>query len=362
MHTQKKAQNKFYVVTSSERDENSWDPSYHFHLWKIKCKPIMDSPEYADLFNKEVDEDGNPLPTGGEDGFYVEPGDEMGGGGLDKDAKQDEKLQEQVDDIIEEAEGNDGDPDNDWTTGVGVSYRLHDEHHIFLAINDKYYIENRPNIVGIDGIPAEKTCEEVPYGEFFPKDAKEGEYFLRTDYLPPRLYKRIYTKTMVNTINVVCGDIRITDGELNITGKNFDGSIKYNNELVGSIDKDRVYINGQYIGYITETGKIANNGGLIIGTVTQTETIHKKGWVLEELDRRERWHGVPAVLRNVINNENTFINNEGDTEKMRQNMKLVANRRVKKEHKKDRPWNKRLRNTIAETTGVDYDIIGIKKP
>jgi len=355
-----KAQNKFYVVTESMRDENGWDPDYHYHLWKIKCKPIINSPEYADLFN-------NDNTTGGEDGFYADPGDENGGGGLDPDNTQDDKLQEQVDEILEEADGEDGSPENDWTTS-GVSYRLHDEHHMMLEINDKYYItdgtqiKNRENIVGIDGIPAELNCSEVPYGEFFPYTSNEGDYFLRTDYLPPRLYKRVYVKTTSNTIDLVYDDIRITNAELKITGSNFNGSIEVDGKLKGIIDKDRVYIDGQYIGYTTDSGKIVNNKGLIIGEIKSVDNVSKKGWKLIEFDHRERWTGVPAVLRNVINNENTFINEDGDEVKMRQNIKNLAKPRIKKEHNKPRPWNKELQKKIADDTGVDYDIIGIKKP
>lgn len=361
-------QNKFYVVTESLRDENGWGPEYHYHLWKIKCKPIMNSPEYADLFNTEVDENGNPDPQGGEDGFYVEPGDENGGGGLDPDNTQDDKLQEQVDEILDEAEGEDGSPENDWTTS-GVSYRLHNEHHMMLEINDKYYItdgtqiKNRENIVGIDGIPAELNCAEVNYGEEFPKQSKENDYFLRIDYMPPKLYKRVYVKTQLNIVNIIYDDKRITDAVLNITGKNFDGSIKNNKEeLIGSIDKDRVYIGGSYIGYITDSGKIVNNSGLIIGEINSEEIIHKKGWKLIELDRRERWTGTPYRYRKTVNNTESFINNDGDEIKMRQNIKDLAKPRIKKEHGKSRPWNQPLKDKIAEDTGIDYDIIGQVKP
>ena len=361
-------QNKFYVVTSSERDDYGWGPEYHYHLWKIKCKPIANSPEYADLFNNDVDEDGNPAPQGGEDGFYVEPGDENGGGGLDPNNTQDDKLQEQVDDILDEADGEDGSPENDWNP-TGVSYRLHDEHHMMLAINDKYYItdgshiKNRENIVGIDGIPAELNCTEVPYGDEFPKVSKENDYFLRIDYLPPRLYKRIYVKTQLHTANIICGDINITDGELNITGKNFDGSIKNSKgELVGAIDKDRVYVGGTYIGYVTDSGKIVNNGGLIIGEIKTEDVVHKKGWKLIEFDRRERWFGTPARLRLTVNNTESFVNEAGEVVKMRQNIKNLAKARIKKEHGKDRPWSKPLVDKIAEETGIDYNIIGQVKP
>lgn len=359
------AQNKFYYVTESLRDENGWDPSSQYHLWKIKCKPVPNSPEFADLFNTEVDENGNPAPTGGDDGFYVPPGDPNGGGGLDPTATDEDKIQDEVDQILDEAEGEDGTPENGWKA-TGVSYRLWDEHQAFLEINGKYYKDDgTPNITGIDGIPAEKNCEEVPYGDTFPKNSKEGDYFVRIDFEKPRLYKRVYEKTMFHTASIYYNDdIKINDAIVELLKPNSysDGSIKSDKgELIGSISKDRVYINGTYIGYVTETGKVVNNNGLIIGEINSKDIIHKKKWVLCEIDRRERWTGVPAMLRNAINNTHKFVNEEGDIESMRQNMKTVADRRVKKEHNKARPWNERLQKQIADETNIEYDIIGIKK-
>ena len=112
-----KAQSKFYVITESAREESGWGPNYHFYTWKLKAKPVMDSPEFSDLFN-----DGNT--TGGEDGFYEDLGSINGGGGMDKDASQDSQLQDQVDEILKEAEGEDGSEENGWETS-GVSYRLY---------------------------------------------------------------------------------------------------------------------------------------------------------------------------------------------------------------------------------------------
>lgn len=359
-----RAQNKFYVVTDSMRDENGWDPSSQYHLWKIKCKPVMNSPEFEDLFNLDKDPDGTPNPQGGDDGFYVPPGDPNGGGGLDPDATQDDKLDDQVDDILDEADGDDGTPENGWNA-TGVSYRLWDEHQAFLLINGKYYKDDgEPNIVGIDGIPAEKNCDEVPFGSEFPKNSKEGDYFVRTDFNNPRLYKRVYDKTTYNTADIYYGDdIRINNAIVTLIGKNYDGSIKdSDNKLIGNIDKDRVYINGQYIGYVTESGKIVANSGLIIGEIKSKDIIHKKKWVLVEIDMRERWHGSPQMARYAINNVDKFINEEGEIEESRQNMKTIANRRVKKEHWKPRPWNKPLQKEIAEETGIEHRIIDQIKP
>jgi len=171
-------QNRFYHVTSSERDEAGWAPNYKYHLWKIKMKPITNSPEFQDLFN-----------TGKEDDFYEDLNSENGGGGLDPNNTSSTNELDIMDAILDEAEGHDGSEENGWKTS-GVSYRLHDEHHAFLDENDRVYFDDRFIPIDIDGIPAELNAQDIEFGEMFPENPTNGSYFLRIDYNPPRLFKR----------------------------------------------------------------------------------------------------------------------------------------------------------------------------
>lgn len=161
-------QNKFYQVTSSERDENGWAANYKYHLWKVKVKPITNSPEFQDLFN-----------TGKENDFYEDVNSPNGGGGLDPNNTTTNNELEIMDKILEEAEE------------LGPSFRLHDEHHVYLDENNQLYVENRFIPQGIDGIPNQLNAQDIQFGEHFPDEAADGEYFLRIDYNPPRLFKRI---------------------------------------------------------------------------------------------------------------------------------------------------------------------------
>lgn len=161
-------QNKFYQVTSSERDENGWAANYKYHLWKVKVKPITNSPEFQDLFN-----------TGKENDFYEDVNSPNGGGGLDPNNTTTNNELEIMDKILEEAEE------------MGPSFRLHDEHHVYLDENNQLYVENRFIPQGIDGIPNQLNAQDIQFGEHFPDEAEDGEYFLRIDYNPPRLFKRI---------------------------------------------------------------------------------------------------------------------------------------------------------------------------
>lgn len=230
--------NKFYQVTSSERDEKGWAANYKYHLWKVKVKPITNSPEFSDLFNK-----------GEENDFYEDVNSPNGGGGLDPDNTTTSNELEIMDKVLEEAELN------------GPSFRLHDEHHVYLDENNQLYVENRFIPQGIDGIPNQLECVNIEFGEFFPTNPKDGDYFLRIDYNPPRLFKRIVNQS-------------------------------------------------------TNEGK----------------------WQLTEFDNREKWTGVPAILRSHINNDKTITMEDGSILNQKQNIKDLVKARVKKEHGKPRPW------------------------
>ena len=255
--------NKFYQVTASERDENGWAANYKYHLWKVKVKPITNSPEFADLFvqkNEDGSYDGD---------FYEDLNSINGGGGIDASNTTQKNELDIMDAVLAEAEEK------------GPSFRLHDEHHVYLDENNQVYVENRFIPQGIDGIPNQLNCEDIDYntefGEFFPENPSNGDYFLRVDYNPPRLFKRI--------------------------------------------------VNEQ-----TNEGK----------------------WQLVEFDNREKWTGVPAILRSHINNDETITNNAEEVLPQRQNIKDLVKARVKKEHKKSRDWKKisKIKPDMDVPTGI----------
>jgi hypothetical protein len=166
-----KAQNKFYQVTTSQRYDEAWDPNYKYHLWELKIKPLTASPEFSDLYN-----------TGEENDFYEDYGSANGGGGLSQENTTSSNELAIMDSILDEAEEN------------GPSFRLHDEHHVYLDENDKLYVENLFVPQGTDGIPNQLNCTDIVFGEEFPESFEEDGYFLRTDYNPPRLYKRLVNR------------------------------------------------------------------------------------------------------------------------------------------------------------------------
>lgn len=355
-----KAVNKFYVVTDSVREEKGWGPEWHYHLWKIKMKPIINSPEYEDLFNDGEDGDNNH-------GFLEDLDSPNGGGGMDINNSSDKTLDDIDDKVNDEAEAYDED---EKYQGVGVSYRLHNEHHAYLENETTQWKDNRLIISDIDGIANSVNCSDIPYGDKFPDpksdEAADGRYFLRIDYAVPKLYKR--EVETVYEYNLYSTSVPELNGVLELNEKNilFDGNVyDKNGYQTAYILNNAIYLTNpmnKQIGYVNENGTLLDMDKDDIGSVT-SQIIAKRGkWSIIGLDFREKWTGCPMVLRGIINNENEFENESGETVKMRQNIKELVPARVSKSYQNIKPWNKSRQEKIESETGIKYDIIGVKKP
>ena len=179
--------NKFMVVTDSARDEKGWAANYTYHLWKVKCKPITLSQEFVDLINNG---DGERPGTGhglrGGEGLYNGSGKPAPGSGNGDVVGGDDPLDktseatngnEIMDALLEMAEKD-------------VSFKKYNQHHIYIDEDTensfKIYIMEEDS----DGIPDNMNAVDVPFGEYFPVNPEVGDYFLRIDYDPPRLFHR----------------------------------------------------------------------------------------------------------------------------------------------------------------------------
>ena len=226
------AYNRFYVVESSNRSKEGWDPHWQYHLWTVTLKPLIDAPEFKDIIDqiKKKDDD---------------PGEVNNGS---KNPSVYEKELEIMDALLEEAEDE-------------VPFEKTDEHHLWVDLDNEGLIcwyTNEPVLQGHDGVPMNHNPDEVDYGEYFPHNPKVGDYYLRIDYDPPRLFQ---------------------------------------------------YMEGNY-------------------------------WRIMEYDNRAKWTGCPRYLREMINNDETFINDEGELEESRQALRDTIKAKVS--YKK--PWDDKYDN------------------
>jgi hypothetical protein len=159
----KPAINKFYVVEEGSRPAEGYSQTWFPHLWRVKCKPMTASQEYQDILDQ------NAL-----DPFGLET---------------DKKLQNVMSNvglelginaaILEEAK-------------VHVSARNFDTRQFYVVPGDELGTQ-APWIFAGDGVPPNNAAL-VGSGNSFPLTAKEGDFFLRTDYDPHSLFKRIGSK------------------------------------------------------------------------------------------------------------------------------------------------------------------------
>ena len=143
---------RFYVVQEGARPSEGFDPKWWPHLWRVKCGPITDSQEYRDI-----------LGTGEEEGDL---------------RNLLSKYQDEIhinDKILEQAEND-----------VPRDPRLSSTAHLYVdpSVPDKPYIE--PS----DGTPP-NGLSLVGSGESFPvTGVSDGDFFLRTDFSPHRLFQK----------------------------------------------------------------------------------------------------------------------------------------------------------------------------
>lgn len=147
--------NHFYVVKEGARPAEGYDPRWWSHLWRVKLGTITDSQEFRDLLGTGEDEKDlrNLIST------Y--------------------NTQIDINDrVLEQA-------------AVEVPHKVHTRvtYHLYF---DPHQKDLPPDVVYYsddDGLPADGTMP-VGDGDSMPLDAQPGDYFLRTDFAPPRLFQK----------------------------------------------------------------------------------------------------------------------------------------------------------------------------
>ncbi|PZR73925.1 MAG: hypothetical protein DI537_46305, partial [Stutzerimonas stutzeri] len=152
--------NKFYVVEDASRATDGYGSSWLPHIWRVKMSPMTNAQEYADI-----------LDTSNKDPFGLETGGTLADliTNLAGEMGQNEA-------IVEEAVQN-------------VFARNFDTRQFYMVPAEGATNEN-PWIYAGDGTPP-NGAQLVGSGDFYPEEAPEGTYFLRTDYSPHALFKKI---------------------------------------------------------------------------------------------------------------------------------------------------------------------------
>lgn len=143
----KKAINKYYVVNDANRGAEGFSQTWYPHIWRVKLSPLTDSQEYYDI---------------------------LGDGSDSESLKADlstYKTEFNISDAIVEA------ADVEDPTGIAMT-----EHLFGYDYPTSGGIVNRQN--------SYNHGETINSGDQFPSNPAEGEYFIRVDFEPNRLFAR----------------------------------------------------------------------------------------------------------------------------------------------------------------------------
>lgn len=175
---------KYYVVQDCIRPPAGYGPTWWPHTWKVKCTPIVDTQEYADILRNpdgqaDTSEDwtnsiGSPSDAGTGLGVPDTSGLDSGDSAstLQKDL--------QITALMSEA------------AKAAVRKRAFYTRHFYMRPANKKVKDGLIKWVMDDNaIPPNWTGDFIPTGIHFPENPNPGDYFIRIDYEPVALFHRV---------------------------------------------------------------------------------------------------------------------------------------------------------------------------
>jgi hypothetical protein len=180
---------RYYVVQDVTRAAEGFSATWYPHLYRAKCTPLVDSQEYRDIFNQALDSTNRADDNGGlRDLLSTYKG-----------------LLSINDAIVEQAEAET--PVSGYNTQPFYVVPTKEDG----SLADSYGVRADSDVVYADNavLTADEDAEtpKQDYGGYlvgdglapngfpvtpsveFPYDAKEGDYVLRVDYMPNRLFR-----------------------------------------------------------------------------------------------------------------------------------------------------------------------------
>jgi hypothetical protein len=151
LNNERSAVNKYYVVNDANRGAEGFSQTWYPHIWRVKLSPLTDSQEYYDILGDSAD--ANSL----------------------KNDVSTYKAEYNISDAIVAA------ADQEDPTGTSL------RDHLF-----GYDYPTSGGIVNKDN--TWNHGETIATGDQFPSNPQEGEYFIRNDFEPNRLFVRRGTK------------------------------------------------------------------------------------------------------------------------------------------------------------------------
>lgn len=179
--------NTFFVIQDALYSAPGFSMTWYPHLWKIRAKKMPASTEYSDILAKAATGDtagGEGNGTGLMPPGYSDMVDGAGNPGpgcneeILKDLSNYCRLIGVTDEVVKEAEKN-----------AFYDPKFFETQHLYVSIDENTGYPFLQYWHSGDGVPP-NGAPLKGFGSKFPDDMQDGEYFLRTDYIPDRLFQK----------------------------------------------------------------------------------------------------------------------------------------------------------------------------
>lgn len=173
--------NSYYVVEDAMYSSSGYSMTWNPHIWKVRTKKLDGSPEYDKIFENAANR--GTLGNEGEFTGLMPQGiaDLLEGDMYDQGTKDAisryGKFLDINDAIIEEAQCN-----------VYFDPKFFNGSHFYIEVDDNGYPDLRPWRTGTGEPPNGGLLRGI--GTVFPDNMEDGEFFLRVDYAPDRLFQK----------------------------------------------------------------------------------------------------------------------------------------------------------------------------
>lgn len=172
LNTDDNVLNRYYVVQDASLHSEGFGAKWYGHIWRVKAQQMNDQEEFSDIIN------------GANDGILVDQdGNEVGPAGCPDICTSLSKYSDEIavtDKIVQEAISNVKFDPNWW-----------DASNFWITEKEDGtfdFIHNTGDGIPPNGYPLKGQGTE------FPLDMEEGEFFLRTDFNPDVLFRKIGTR------------------------------------------------------------------------------------------------------------------------------------------------------------------------
>ena len=181
---------RFFVVSDAQFASEGFTPSWWPHLWRVKLNPMTDSQEYKDILNNILSDplDANSAPIGDYLSTltkYSEINDAiLGQAQLDVPKSGYNSSRVYTKAVMPNNKPADppGTNSADTVTGVTADSSITRADEVALTSVAKFSGYNSGDGLAPNGLPVGSGIE-------FPRNSVVGDYYLRLDYLPNRLFR-----------------------------------------------------------------------------------------------------------------------------------------------------------------------------